>query len=146
MKARNFFLIVIVIVFSCSLSSAQNGRRLLSKAQFDSVKAELNALPDTDQTKRFLAFFHDLVLVDGHKEYVSMNGKVVKGLKNDVNDVAAYATNLEKSVANVEIALSGDETPVEITETKVEVKTVSATEDAMNKIKASVVARRAAQK
>ena len=144
--AKFFIVIVIVIITTCSFSSAQTGRRLLTKAQFDSIRVELNNLPDDNQTKQFLAFFHDLVLIDGHKEYVSMNGPAIKSLKNDVGCVAEFTANLNESVTNIEVALSGDQTPVEITETKVEVKSVSAAEDAMNKIKASVAARRAAQK
>ena len=144
MKARNFFLIAIVIIFSiCSLSSAQTGRRLLTKAQFDSVKVELNALPDSNPMKRYAAFFHDLTLDDGHNEYVSMKGKVVKELKNSVNNVAAYATNLKKSVDNIQIVIAGDETPVEVKE---EITyTVPAKELALEQIKKSVAALRAQQ-
>ena len=147
MKAQNLFFIVIVIIFSvCSLSSAQTGRRLLTKAQFDSVKAELNALSDSDSMKRYAAFFHDLTLNDGHKEYVSMNGKVVKELKNNVDDIACFAKNLDESIANLEKVAIGDETPLQVEEIKIETKTVTAAELAMQKIKASVAARRAAPK
>ena len=147
MKSAKLFFFVIFIIFSiCSLSFAQNGRRLLTKAQFDSVKAELNSLPDTDQNKKFFAFIHDFLLKEGDARWVNMNGPAIKSLKNDVGCVAEFTASLKESLNDVEVALSGDQTPVEITETKVEVKSVSAAEDAMNKIKASVAARRAAPK
>ena len=32
---------------------------MLTKGAYDSLKAEINALPDTDQNKKFFAFMHD---------------------------------------------------------------------------------------
>lgn len=101
MKTRNFFTIVIVIIFSVySLSSAQSGRRLLTKAQFDSVRTELNALPDSEPIKRYAAFFHDLTLVDGHREYVSLHGgknSILNKIFTKIDSLKSYMSSyLEK--------------------------------------------------
>ena len=150
-SAKLFFFVIVTIFFSISsITSAQKARPagtpMLTKEVYDSLKAEINALPDTDQNKKFFAFIHDFLLKEGDARWVNMNGPAIKSLKNDVGCVAEFTASLKESLNDVEVALSGDQTPVEITETKVEVKSVSAAEDAMNKIKASVAARRAAPK
>ena len=77
-------ILFIVLLFFVLCSSVFAQKRLLSKADFDSIRSELNTLPDTDPTKRFLAFFHDMVLIDGHREYVSMSGKTISSLKDEI--------------------------------------------------------------
>ena len=148
MKSAKFIFIVIFIIFSiCSLSSAQNRTSPFNKDTFDSLKAELNALPDTDQNKKFLPLFMIFFLKKEMLSWVNMNGPAIKSLKNDVGYVAEFTASLKESLNDVEVALSGDQTPVESTETlKLKVKIVSAAEVAMQKIKASVAARRAAPK
>ena len=147
-SAKLFFFVIVTIFFSISsITSAQKARPagtpMLTKGAYDSLKAEINALPDTDQNKKFFAFMHDFLLKEGDARWINMKGKILKSLKSDVNDVSAYATNLKKSVDNVQIVLAGDKTPVEVTQ---EVKsTIPANELALQEIKASVAALRAKQ-
>ena len=159
MKTRIFISIVIFTIFSFSVVSAQVkttkviGARVYSQAEFDSVKAELNKLDDASSVnvgllRKVMTYLHDITLRDGHKEYVSMPSMAKNGVANklnsDINDVACSATGMDYKINDLQVVVSGDQTP--LTVVVPETKILAASELAMQRIKERVAALRATQK
>jgi len=166
MKTRNLLIVVIIItIFSLSVAFAQTatkpvsskviGARVYTQTEFDSLKAELTALDDAATVnvgllRKAMTYLHDVVLRDGHKEYVSMPGffkkQVTNKIDGDINNIAEFVQGLDQSVTNIELVITGDETPITTEVIKTEIVTKPASEIAMEKIKKAVAARRAATK
>jgi hypothetical protein len=157
MKKSNLFFVIIFVIFSLVVNAQSKiGARAYTQAKYDSVLAELKAMDDgatvdIKTLRKAMTVVHDMILKDGHREYMSLNGTASKkitakidSVKNSINDVALYTTNVEKALANVETVIAGDETPVTTNEVKIETTTKSASEIAMEAIKKAVAARRAA--
>ncbi len=161
MKQFILFFLVIILTISVIPASAQTqksatrkpGTFILSKDQFEKIKAELNALPKDSQLKRFLAYIHDADLYDmqaaGDKRWVNVNGPIMRkfaskldSVKSNVGDVAIFSKDLDEKVANIETVITGDGTPVTYTEVKTSTVTKTAAEIAMEEIRKNIAERR----
>jgi hypothetical protein len=157
------------------------GARIYNQADLDSLKVKLSRMDgSTPVTVEILmeamSYVHDATLRDGHREYVSMPGmfkkqvtkninaklnttaavvgdvkKEVTKVNDSVNDVAYFAREIDRTVANIELVVTDDRTPV-IPPAELGTMTgfdgsrasMPANEVAMELIKKSVAARRAA--
>ncbi len=147
MKKLGMFVIIVIITIVSSTSAQKKTEKnaekyfFLTQAQYDSIGAVMNKM--SQKEKMYFAFLHDRTVKDmmswSKKNVVELNGKTVKLLKGSIEDLQSSSEGYNKEVADLQIAVSGDETPVKIVVS--EEKTVPAYEAARQRIQQAIAAK-----
>ena len=150
MKATTLLLIAIVVAFisTSAVSIAQDstkvkttavktiGARVYTQAEFDSLKAELSGLDDSEPVtvemlRKAMSYVHDVTLRDGHKEYVSMPHFFKKQVMNDAAAKFDTVTDGMKTMAT-DINTVANKTTVAIEASKATTNSLTNIEGSVN--------------